>query len=155
MSTIAEEIKQGKFKNALHECSVNILFTASYLNLKHAQFFKEYSLTPPQFNVLRILRGQQGQSISVCSIMDRMIDKSSNASRIIDKLVQKKLVYRTVSKNDRRAVDVVISENGLRLLALIDNEEERLLEGVNLLTNEEATTLNLLLNKIRNSKSNQ
>ena len=151
MSTIAEEIKQGKFKSVQHESSVNILFTASFLNLKHAQFFKEYSLTPPQFNVLRILRGQHGQSISVCNIMDRMIDKSSNASRIIDKLVQKKLVYRTVSRYDRRAVDIIISENGLSLLQLIDNEENRLMDGVNLLSNEEAKTLNLLLNKVRNS----
>lgn len=154
MKTVGEEIKQSQFIDARHECMVNILYTASCLNLKHTQFLKDFDLTPPQFNVLRILRGQKGNALSVCSIMERMLDKSSNASRIIDKLVVKRLVERTVNPQDRRAVDILITEQGLELLSQIDRQEQNLIIGVDSLSNDDAIQLNQLLNKIRNSITN-
>ena len=117
---IAEDIKQSKFKSELSKAVINIIYTSSWLGQKQAEIFKDKGLTMPQFNVLRILRGQHPNPATVNLLIDRMLDKSSNASRIVDKLEAKGLVERRQCKNDRRAVDVLISEKGLELLDKID-----------------------------------
>lgn len=146
---LEDEIKQKEFKNPYHKLMVNILYTGNWLSLLEANYLKPYNLTLPQFNVLRILRGQSPNPVTVNDIIDRMLDKSSNASRIIDKLVFKKLAVRKTCKNDKRAVDVTITENGLKLLKSIDKEIYKWENRMKTLSETEAVKLNQLLDKLR------
>lgn len=118
---ILEDIKQSKdFKNPYEKLIVNVLYTSSWLLDQQNRFFKEHGITSPQYNVLRILRGQYPEPCTVNTIIDRMLDKMSNASRIVDRLEVKELVARTVCESDRRAKDVVITEKGLKVLEEVD-----------------------------------
>lgn len=146
---IAEDIKQEKFTSEYAKASINVIYTNSWLNQKHQELFKSEGLTTPQFNILRILRGQYPNPATVNLLIERMLDKSSNASRIVDKLEQKGLVVRKQCPNDRRAVDVVISDQGLNLLDQLDNKLTRMESELSNLTEEECKTLNQLLDKMR------
>lgn len=146
---IEDAIKQPVFKNDYHKAVINILYTASWINLQHTQIFKKYGVTPPQYNVLRILRGQHPKPATVNLLIDRMLDKSSNASRIVEKLRVKKLVKRVVCPEDRRAVNILITKQGLDLLLEMDQLESEFSTGINNLTPQEAFMLNNLLDKIK------
>jgi DNA-binding MarR family transcriptional regulator len=146
---LEEAIKQKSFKNEYQKAGVNIIYTASWLNLKHSKIFKSLGITGPQFNVLRILRGSHPKPATINEIIERMLDKSSNASRIVEKLRVKKLVKRIVCPEDRRAVNVGITKEGLSLLETMDKDEEKLALGLDLLSLEEVTLLNNLLDKLR------
>lgn len=146
---LEEEIKQKSFANPYQKLMVNILYTGSWLGLMEANYLKAHGLTLPQFNVLRILRGQFPEPVTVNDIIDRMLDKSSNASRIVDKLTVKNLAERKVCKNDKRAVDVLITKNGLKLLSELDKELPKWEKRVKSLSRAEAETLNNLLDKLR------
>lgn len=146
---ISEEIKQEKFKSEHAKTVVNIIYTNAWLHQQHLQLFKSNGLTTPQFNILRILRGQHPKPATVNLLIDRMLDKSSNASRIVDKLEQKGLVKRKQCSEDRRAVDVLISEKGLALLKEMDVKMAEWEKSNARLTEEEAATLNTLLDKMR------
>jgi DNA-binding MarR family transcriptional regulator len=146
---IAEDIKQKKFKSEFSKAIINLIYTNSWVNQKHVTLFKPFGLTTPQFNILRILRGQYPEAATVNLLIDRMLDKSSNASRIVDKLEEKGLVVRKQCKDDRRAVDVFISEKGQNLLSELDKAMEKWEKGINKLTEKESTTLNQLLDKLR------
>jgi DNA-binding MarR family transcriptional regulator len=149
--TIEEAIKQPKFTNEYHKLMVNLLYTASWVDVKHQQFMKTYGITVQQFNVLRILRGQKGNPLSINCLIERMIDKSSNASRIVDKLEQKGYVLRTVCPNDRRQVEVRITEEGLAFIGQLDEPVKSLQQYAQCLSEEEAQIMNGFLDKIRNS----
>jgi len=152
--SIENDIKQAKFSSPFHRLGVNLLFTSAWLENEHRQFLKPYGITLPQFNVLRILRGQKGNPISVLGVCERMIDKSSNASRLIDKLIERDLVKRTICAQDRRQVDVVITEKGLSLMKETDSlttEMDRLLSKV--LSSEQASQISSLLDEIRNNEN--
>ena len=146
---IEDEIKQKSFKNEFLKASVNILFTSSWLTTYHAILLKPYKLTVQQFNILRILKGQGENAVTVRLLAERMIDKMSNASRLVDKLVNKKLVERTPCKSDRRQVDIVITKEGLKIVDQVSDvfEKDELLAKN--LTKEEAIQLNDLLDKFR------
>ena len=146
---IAEEIKQEKFSSEYSKAVINIIYTNSWLHQRHQELFKESGLTTPQFNILRILRGQHPNPSTVNLLIDRMLDKSSNASRIVDRLEQKGLVTRKQCKDDRRAVDVYISEDGLALLVDLDEKLKGFQDQSRKLTEQEATMLNNLLDKLR------
>lgn len=146
---IVEDIKQETFKSEFAKAIINIIFSSAWLQQQHLQLFKSNGLTAPQFNVLRILRGQHPKPATVNLLIERMLDKSSNASRIVDKLEQKGLVKRSQCKNDRRAVDVYISEAGLELLKEMDVKMDEWENANNKLTEKEAATLNTLLDKLR------
>lgn len=146
---IAEDIKQKKFKNEFSKAMVNLIYTNSWLNQKHIALFRPYGLTTPQFNILRILRGQHPEPSTVNTLIDRMLDKSSNASRIVDKLEEKELVVRRQCKDDRRAVDVFISSKGLELLEQLDAAMQEWEGSTPKLSEEESRTLNELLDKMR------
>ena len=146
---IAEEIKQEKFRSQYSKAVVNIIYTSAWINQKHLALFKSHGLTTPQFNILRILRGQYPSPATVNLLIDRMLDKSSNASRIVDKLEEKGLVIRRQCSNDRRAVDVLISEAGLSLLSQLDNELAQAEREMNNLSEVENEQLNMLLDKLR------
>jgi DNA-binding MarR family transcriptional regulator len=146
---IEEEIKQAQFRSPLHRLIVNLMYTNNWLSDSQMRLLKPFGLTVPQYNVLRILRGQHPQPVKINDITERMMDKMSNASRLVDKLVSKKLVYRTECPSDRRAVDVLIAEKGLALLKKIDVAQDsweaqfKVYEGV------KADELNALLNEFR------
>lgn len=149
MASIGEEIKQTKFKSEYNKLLINVLFTNSWLNGLQSQIFKSYGITPQQYNTLRILRGQLPDTASVNLLKDRMIDKMSNVSRIIDKLKAKELVTRKPCKHDRRQVDVKITQKGLDLLAELAKEMDKWEEQLHNITEEEAATVNNLLDKWR------
>jgi MarR family transcriptional regulator, 2-MHQ and catechol-resistance regulon repressor len=146
---LEDEIKQKEFRNPFQKAIVNVLYTGSWMNLIHTGYLKKFGLSLPQFNVLRILRGHYPTPATVNTIIDRMLDKSSNASRIVDKLVLKKLVLRSTSELDRRAVDVVITEKGLKLLSEIDKASDEWEKQFQTLTIKQAEKLNELLDKLR------
>jgi DNA-binding MarR family transcriptional regulator len=148
---IEEEIQQDIFKSEYQKAGINILFTANSMNLKSFQILKRFGLTLPQFNILRILRGQHPQSTTINSLINRMLDKASNASRIVEKLKDKKLVVRTINEFDRRSVDVKITETGLNLLAQIDLVDDEFYFGTDTLSQVEVIMLNHLLDKGRKS----
>jgi DNA-binding MarR family transcriptional regulator len=118
---LEEEIKQTKpFKSELQKLVLNISVTSSWLNSIFVEKLKPYDISPPQYNVLRILKGKHPEGYCNQDITQRMIDKSSNATRIVDKLVTKKLANRTEDKFDRRSVNIKITDKGLKLLAEIE-----------------------------------
>jgi len=150
--SIENDIKQTKFISEYHKLAVNVLFSASWLSDKNLQVMKPFKLTPQQFNILRILRGQKGSPLSVNSLIERMIDKSSNVSRLVDKLEDKGYVERKTCPSDRRQVHVIITESGLEFIGQLDEQMSKLDAHIKALSLEEAATLNHLLDKMRNSK---
>jgi DNA-binding MarR family transcriptional regulator len=149
MGKIEEAIQQKEFKNPFTKAVVNLLFTHSYLVTAQNSLLKPHDLSPEQYNVLRILRGQNGVPTTVSSIQDRMLNKMSNASRLVDKLKSKDLVKRDECPSDRRQVDILITEKGLRLLELLENQVEESHKSTLHLTENEAIQLNDLLDKLR------
>lgn len=118
---IQEEIKQIKpFKSEFQKLLINIQFTGNWLNASFAQFLKPFGITPHQYNVLRILKGKFPEGYKNQEIAERMIDKSSNSTRIADKLLEKRLITRSEHKIDRRQVDIRITKKGLELIDKID-----------------------------------
>ncbi|KAA0211749.1 MarR family transcriptional regulator [Ignavibacteria bacterium CHB1] len=150
---IEDAIKQSKFKNEYEKLVVNILYTAGWIELEISRIFKEYGITIQQYNILRILRGQYPKPATINMLIDRMIDKMSNASRLVDKLLAKKLVVRNICKNDRRKVDVLITQKGLEILSLIDDRTEFRKILVSSLNTAEAKKLNQLLDKTRTKEN--
>jgi DNA-binding MarR family transcriptional regulator len=146
---IEDEIKQVKFEDEIQKLMINQLFTGKWVSDVIAKHLKPFGLTNQQYNVLRILRGQHPQSISVNSITERMIDKMSNVSRLIDKLNKKGLVERRVNFQDRRQMDISITENGLKLLEEIDVVQQEIKAEFSNLSEAEAKLLNDLLDKLR------
>lgn len=148
---IEEEIKQTQFKSPLHRLIVNLMYTNNWLADSQMRLLKPFGLTVPQYNVLRILRGQHPQPVKINDITERMMDKMSNASRLVDKLVLKKLVLRTECPSDRRAVDVLIGEKGLVLLKKIDEAQEVWEAQFSAYEGQKADELNTLLNEFRSA----
>ncbi len=146
---LEDEIHQKKFSSEFQKLTINLIYTNNWIASKHAEYFKNSDITIQQYNVLRILRGQFPNPSSVKLIKERMLDKMSDASRIIDKLKIKKLVVRKECPNDRRSVDILITEKGLELLKSLDVVDEAPKELFKSLTIVEVKTLNDLLDKLR------
>lgn len=146
--SIEEDIQQTKFASPQQKVMINVLYTSSWLNGVQTRFFKGYDLTPQQYNILRILRGQQGEAITLNDISCRMIDKMSNTSRLVEKLRLKGLLQRNPGQEDRRQVEVNITQKGSQLLKSIDGPIMEMHAKMKL-SNEEAETLNRLLDKLR------
>lgn len=135
-----------------HKVALNILCTASWLHSSDASRLKKHSVTPEQYNVLRILRGSHPNKLMLAEITNRMIDKSSNATRLVEKLRQKGLVKREVCEMNRRQVDISITDKGLTLMKSIDAEEHKWIETLKNISKSEAAELNKLLDKLRGSE---
>jgi DNA-binding MarR family transcriptional regulator len=145
MGDISKDIN-SKFPNNKLKALINIKYTANWLNSIEIEFFKPYGISPQQYNILRILRGA-GAPIKVQVIKDRMIERAPNATRLMDKLCDKKLIERVRSEHDRRVVYISISKKGLALLKSIDTAIN--FDFLENLTEEEAKQLSNLLDKIR------
>ena len=146
---LEQEIHQGEFKNMEHKSLINLMYTYGYIVNKMAFTFKEFNITRQQYNVLRILRGQFPNPTSINLIKERMLDKMSDASRIVDRLKLKKLIVKKTSKTDKRGVDILISEEGLKMLKLLDSKVDEFNHFFDNLNQDELKTLNDLLDKVR------
>lgn len=147
---LEKAIHQSKFKSEHHKVILNLVYTAGLIQAEQTRFFKQYDLSPQQYNVLRILRGQHPNPVCVGLVQERMLDQMSNASRLIEKLKLKNLLTRQECKEDRRQVDVVITKSGLDLLSGIDKEFDKFEATINCLDTQEANDLNALLDKLAN-----
>lgn len=148
---IAEEIKQSKFTSDRQKAAINLIYTSNWLSEKLRNFLCSDDLTPQQFNVLRILRGSHPTPLSTLQIRERMLDKMSDTSRIVDRLVKKELVEKKTCKEDKRLVDIIITPCGLELLSRLDQNSDQIDNHFHGLTEEEAETLSNLLDKVRDN----
>lgn len=146
---IEEAIKQTVFKNEIHKLVVNLIYTGNWVNYKNLELLKPFGITPQQYNILRILKGQYPNPATINLLMERMLDKMSNVSRLTDKLVLKKYVSRKSSGSDRRCVDILITEKGIELLKKIAKEESEWEKQFTTLSEKECKVLNSLLDKFR------
>jgi DNA-binding MarR family transcriptional regulator len=146
---LEEEIKQSKFRNEYHKLAGNIFYTYSWLLNIQTKLFADYNITGNQFNILRILRGQHPQPASVNLLKERMVDKMSDVSRLVERLRSKGFVKREPSTKDRRQVEVKITLKGLKLLDDMDRLDKQYDAAFNLLTRDEAAIINELLDKMR------
>lgn len=145
-----EEIIKSSAMPPSRKTVINIIYTANLLSEHSADLLKGYGLTLPQFNVLRILRGQKGKPANLSTIQDRMVNKMSNTTRLVDKLIDKGLAHRVICAENRRKVEITITEQGLKLLAAIDKPMDELNnDHISALLPEEIETLNGMLEKIR------
>ena len=143
-------IQQFDFTSEEHKLILNLIYTFNIFKENQKVFFKDYDITQQQYNVLRILRGRHPEPYTTSQIRERMLDKMSDASRIVDRLVKKKLVTRRTKREDKRLVDVVISEKGIDLLARMDKPLEKYMkETLAGLSTREMDQLNMLLDKLR------
>ncbi|MDR3713395.1 MAG: MarR family transcriptional regulator [Puia sp.] len=147
--TLEKDINQHKFRNEYQKSAINLIYTYHWLTEKINRIFDEAGITSQQFNILRILRGA-GKPLSTLQIRQRMLDKMSDTSRIVDRLVTKGLLKKNVCKTDRRLVDVIITAKGKKLLEKIDVYNDQMDSILMSLTESEAKTLNDLLDKLRN-----
>ena len=150
---IEKDISQASFRNDFQKAIINLIYTYNWMNEKMKKVFDNEGVTAQQYNILRILRGA-GKPISTLQIRERMLDKMSDTSRIVDRLVLKGLAKKNVCKDDKRLVDVSISTKGKALLEKIDFYEKDMDAILGNLTDAEAKTLNKLLDKIREPKNN-
>jgi len=151
MPNLEEAIKQNQFKSEFQKAGINLLFTANRFMLHNNDTLKPFDLTVAQFNILRILKGQHPKACSVKGLTERMIDRSSNASRLVDRLLKKGLLERKECPEDRRQVNVIINKSGLKLInkasKVLDKEISEVFSKFSI---AEAKKLNKLLNKITN-----
>lgn len=146
---LEDEIQQKKFKSIEQKLMLNLIYTTNWLTAKQDSLFKDSGITVQQYNVLRILRGQYPNPCSIKLIKERMLDRMSDTSRIVDKLYTKKLLERNECPNDRRSVNVVISNQGLELLKSLDYVDDLSKQNLKSLSDKEIDILNHLLDKLR------
>jgi DNA-binding MarR family transcriptional regulator len=146
---LEEEIKQSKFKSEYQKLSINIIYTANWLSHSQYTHCKKHDITSEQFNILRILRGQYAKPVTINLLIERMLNKMSNASRLVEKLKTKGMVERKTNKADRRACDVLITKKGLSLLLELDEAEKEWNKMISHISINEAKKMNLLLDKLR------
>lgn len=146
---LEEAIKSNKFKNEVHKAGLNILYTAWWLKTIMSRDLKEFGLTHEQYNVLRILKGKHPEQMCVRDIACRMIEKSSNVPRIIDRLELKKLVKRANSDIDKRETVISLTQSGITILEACNRLVNVLMDETMVVSQEEAASLNCLLEKVR------
>ena len=149
---IEKDIQQRSFRNEYQKVTVNIIFSASWLTEKIKTFLESEDITSQQYNILRILKGSK-EPLSTLQIRERMLDKMSDTSRIVERLLKKGLVEKKVCATDKRLVDVIISKKGLALLERLDKKNTQLDDIPHALNPEEAILLNKLLDKMREEQS--
>ena len=146
---IDKDIQQAKFKNVYQKAAINLIYTVGWMRDKTKCLFEAEDITPQQFNILRILRGSFPQPLSTLQIREKMIEKMSDTSRIVDRLITKGLVKKITCKSDRRLVDVIITDKGKRLLEKFDAKQDEIDGVLSNLSEKDANILSDLLDKIR------
>jgi DNA-binding MarR family transcriptional regulator len=148
---IEKDIHQTKFTSARQKAMINLLFTYGWVIEKIRDFLAKEDITHQQFNILRILRGSHPTPLSTLQIRERMLDKMSDTSRIVDRLIAKGLVQKTICPRDKRLVDVLITEKGQDLLKKLDRQSDPIQDVMGNLSEDEAEELSALLDKLRNT----
>lgn len=152
--TLENEIKQTRpFSSKKEQALVNIIYTSNWLFMKQNRYLKKHDISIQQYNVLRILNGQNGKPITINEIIERMLDKMSNASRLVEKLFQKGYVHRQQKEKNRRACDVFITDQGKDFLKIINVEAKVMELELGLDNDAELDKLNNLLDEFRKSDS--
>ncbi|WP_114779271.1 MarR family winged helix-turn-helix transcriptional regulator [Botryobacter ruber] len=148
---LEQQLKMSSFRSPFQKAYLNILYTGNWLEAQTESILKLHGISPEQYNVLRILRGQQGKPINLFEIQERMLSPMSNATRLVEKLRLKGLVTREVCEHNRRKVEIFITEKGKKLLEELDPEveaqEKNLFQQVD---TEDIEVLNKILDSIRN-----
>jgi MarR family 2-MHQ and catechol resistance regulon transcriptional repressor len=147
---IEKDINQSKFKNEYQKSIINLTYTYNWVTEQIKEVLQNWDLTSQQFNILRILRGSHAP-LSTLQIRERMLDKMSDTSRIVDRLLIKNLVKKVPCKSDKRLVDITITAKGQKILTAIDKEEEKMDSIAKMLSVADAKLLNKLLDKMRGS----
>ena len=145
---IEKDIQQTNFRNEYQKLGINLMYTASWLNERIGRLLIQEDITQQQYNILRILRGTE-VPLSTLQIRERMLDKMSDTSRIVDRLIVKELVQKTACKADKRLVDITLTQKGLELVIRLDqfnDQIDSILQGV---SKEDAATVNEILDKLR------
>jgi DNA-binding MarR family transcriptional regulator len=145
---LEKEIPKSYFRNHRHKALVNVLFTSNWIFERLKKFLEADDITPQQYNILRILQNSE-MPLSTLKIREQMMDKMSDTSRIVERLLKKKLVNKQVCSYDKRLVDVTISETGMQLLQRLDKKTDELDSIISSLDDEETNTLIGLLDKMR------
>jgi DNA-binding MarR family transcriptional regulator len=146
--SLEKDIHQTKFVSEVQKCTVNLIYTYNWVVERLKACLDAEDITLQQFNILRILRGSK-EPLSTLQIRERMLDKMSDTSRLVDRLVLKGLVRKKTSKSDKRLVDVTITKKGLNLLAKLDKRSTEMDSILSALSEKECKTLNKLLDKLR------
>jgi DNA-binding MarR family transcriptional regulator len=150
--TLEKEIKQTKpFSSKKEQALVNIIYTSNWIYFLQNKYLKNFDVSIQQYNVLRILNGQKGSPITINEIIDRMLDKMSNASRLVDKLLLKGYVIRSQKATNRRACDVIISPKGIEFLDVLNNRMKEMEDEMGDLSDKEFADFNMILDKLRKS----
>jgi DNA-binding MarR family transcriptional regulator len=147
---LEKDINQRHFRNERQKAMINLTYTHNWMSEKFKTMLDRFDLTTQQFNILRILRGA-GTPLSTLQIRERMLDKMSDTSRIVDRLILKGLVKKSTCLHDKRLVDVVITDEGLAILKKMDSLNEEMDGIIRGLTEDEARYLNDLLDKMRDA----
>lgn len=150
---LEDEIQQKSFKSPEQKLAINLIYTSHWINNHYSAFFKGKDITVQQYNVLRILRGQHPEYCNLKLIKERMLDRMSDASRIIDKLLAKGYVERKSCPDDRRSINLLITEKGLELLKSLDFIDEATREIFSSVSREDIERMNELLDKLRGNNS--
>lgn len=145
---IEQDIQQSNFRNEFQKMGINLLFTANWLNEQISKLLAEQGVTQQQYNILRILRGSAAP-LSTLKIRERMLDKMSDTSRIVDRLIAKELVIKSTCEKDKRLVDITLSPKGLNLVDQLDQFNDRIDALLNGINESEAKLMNEILDKIR------
>ncbi|MFZ9387920.1 MAG: MarR family winged helix-turn-helix transcriptional regulator [Chitinophagaceae bacterium] len=146
---IENDIQQTRFRNAYQKASINLIYTLGWMRDRMKGILEAEDITSQQFNILRILRGSYPQPLSTLQIRERMLEKMSDTSRIVDRLIAKGLVKKVICKSDRRLVDVVITDKGRKLLERLDTRQDEIDSILGNLSEKDANILSELLDKIR------
>jgi MarR family transcriptional regulator, 2-MHQ and catechol-resistance regulon repressor len=149
MMGIEKDIQQLKFRNPRQKAGINLIYTLAWMREKTKAIFDSEDITPQQFNILRILRGSFPNPLSTLQIRERMLEKMSDTSRIVDRLITKGLVKKVTCKNDRRLVDVIITDKGKKMLERLDARQDEIDGVLGNLSEKDANILSELLDKIR------
>jgi DNA-binding MarR family transcriptional regulator len=147
---IEKDIQQPNFRNVFQKMGINIIYTSNWLNEKIASFLSKEDITLQQYNILRILRGSE-VPLSTLQIRERMLDKMSDTSRIVDRLIVKDLVQKSACKADKRLVDITLTNKGLQLVTKLDQYNDQIDATLKGLSEAEAATINQILDKLRNA----
>jgi len=148
---LENEINQSSFRSEDQKAIVNIIFTYHWVTEQVKSILAEEDITMQQYNILRILRGSDPNPLSTLTIRERMLDKMSDTSRIVDRMLLKGLVVKRTCSNDKRLVDVNLTDEGKKLLLRLDETMEEMDEITRNLSQEELKKLNELLDKVRDT----
>lgn len=149
MGTLEQEIKQSAFQNQLHKGFLNVVYTANWLRDKTAALYKPHRILPQHYNILRIVRGNKGEATSPGQIIDVMLDKGRDLTRLVDKLVKMGYLERRTCPTNRRKVDIFITDIGLEITRIVEQDINQWFETTMGISEDEAYELNKILDKLR------